>query len=180
MKWWRTFALLVPLALVAGCAGLPRQQPVPCLAAQPSGTVTAAVPDWQVAPNMLLWENKPTDQPYPMAHLTYELTLTNQGTKRATAVHAYLGSELFGWQEMAFDYGKNEPDKTCPVLEVGQSNRWTWGKHWLQRLDPAWRTSMENTTEVKLVWEDDTGWHEFRAKLPSQYAPNVYKAQDLK
>lgn len=119
----------------------------------------------------------------PATDLGYHLKLTNQGTVPARNIHVYLGSELFGWQEMHFSYDDKVPDSLagkCPELQPGHFNFWNWGYTWKTDYDPAWRQSMERTAELRFVWEDDAGWHQVQGHLPSQYSPAKFTGSDLK
>jgi len=155
-------------------------EPVPCKASAPSGDLSTLVPEWEIAPRMLFWEHTPNDQPYPATNVSYEMRVTNTGNTHARNVHVYLGSQLFGWQEMAFDYGKTAAHLTCPELSPGQHRSWRWGHTWKKPADPTWRQSMEQSAELRFVWQDEAGWHEVKGKLPSQYAPAAYEAKALR
>ena len=173
---WSMLAALLA-ALVVGCRSK-LLEPRPCEAAKPPNALTAAMPEWKLEPNMFLWEHTPNDQPYPATDLGYSVQVTNLGSKSARNLHVYLGSQLFGWQEMRLDHGK--VDETCPDLPPGQRNTWDWGHTWRSKNDPSWRKSMEQTAELRLVWQDEDGWHEMRGKLPSQYSPRAFEASNLK
>ncbi len=150
---------------------------VTCKSVDPPEHVTTEVPDWEIQPNMLLFEAKSKNDPKPLTILSYEVMLKNFGTDTARNIHVYIGNDLFGWERMIFD---TKSVVACPELQPNQFNTWAWSHGWDEHLDPSWRTTMELTAQLRFVWEDSNGWHEVQGHLPSQYYNQNFKAMDLK
>lgn len=149
-----------------------------CQTQKPPLTISSdVVPSWEIEPRLLLWETTPKDNRYPFTSLTYEVTLKNNGSEAAKNVHVYIESELSGQAEMAFD--DKGGSSRCSELPANGFNVWGWGRAWDSHADPQWRSEMEKSAVLRIVWQDSKGWHQIRGHLPSQYAPNKFKASDL-
>jgi hypothetical protein len=107
--------------------------------------------------------------------LTYELKVTNLSLTPAWNVHIYIRNELFDWTEMNDIDKASDSDRLFPK----QTSFFGWGHLWRSHQDPKWRPILEKTTELRIVWQDATGWHQIQGHLPSQYSPNIFKATDL-
>lgn len=60
-----------------------------------------------------------------------------------------------------------------------QSNIWAWSHNSDKPLDPSWRAKMEQTAELRFVWEDSKGWHQVQGHSRTQYYGYSYMAKDL-
>lgn len=170
------FILIVVLLSLVGCEKDHTNQIADCNNVEPPINLSSTVPNWEIRPNMLLYEAKPINDPKPLSIVSYEVSLKNLGTDAARNIHVYVGNRLFGWERMGFD---SKSKLACSELQPNQFNIWEWSHGWETHLDPSWRSTMEQTAELRIVWEDSKGWHQVQGHLPSQYGSQSFMANDL-
>jgi hypothetical protein len=169
--------LIVLLIFLVSCEKVHTKQIADCNTVEPPNALNTTVPEWEIKPNMLLYEAKPKDDPKPLSIVSYEVILKNLGTDAARNIHVFIGNELFGWERMNFD---SKSELACSELQPNQFNIWVWSHGWDTHLDPSWRSTMEQTAQLRFVWEDTKGWHQVQGHLPTQYYSQSFMAKDLK
>ncbi len=168
--------MIVLLIFLVACEKVHTKQIADCHTVEPPNTLSFTVPEWEIRPSMLLYEAKPINDPKPLSIVSYEVILKNLGTDAARNIHVYIGNQLFGWESMSFD---SKSDLACSELEPNQFNIWVWSHGWDTHLDPSWRSTMEQTAQLRFVWEDSKGWHRVQGHLPNQYYSQSFMANDL-
>jgi hypothetical protein len=167
------FMIVLLIFLVACEKVVHTKKNVDCNSVEPPNTLNSTVPEWEIRPNMLLYEAK---QNKPLSIVSYEVILKNLGTEAARNIHVYIGNQLFGWERMNFD---SKSELACSELQTNQFNIWVWSHGRDTHLDPSWRSTMEQTAQLRFVWEDSKGWHQVQGHLPNQYYSQSFMATDL-